>query len=470
MSKAVLTLDEINLLLYSEEPKNKKLYGNLYDILNEIKPTKALTDEQFKLFDDVAISALTYNKKSLINTVIQEWYTERVTEEDPSKKIKCGLCNTPNKYLYFISNRLNNNILNVGSSCITKFPGIEGYVEQKQQLSNIIKNQKIVARRNEFHKYFPNVEDIISECEKFKNSIPIALPLEIQENLDNTIERLRKIYNMYVESGKKPFKSNLNSFEIFEMNINHYKKLKCDIEKYIKRNISHPHICRKREVLWLKNNNKLQILKSIQINNGFYTVGTVGLIYSHNFVYDNLSNILQHKNTHYVKIYDFKKASPYIDISFQKAGYDYPIVGKITLQDFMKNIGSKCIFDNQYYYSDKDLLSISNIDSSISNIQSILNYIFNMIKKLRCAFLVDHEKNMLVLYRKSDKSIRYLQPKQFVKIYISYILQEDDSIYNFLFRLVRQPSANWISYEDQEKYNTNEKIGKMYVEQYLSII
>ena len=43
MAKAILTLDEINLLRHSEEPKNTHLYGNLYEILEKLENSKAVT-------------------------------------------------------------------------------------------------------------------------------------------------------------------------------------------------------------------------------------------------------------------------------------------------------------------------------------------------------------------------------------------------------------------------------------------
>ena len=167
MAKAILTLDEINLLRHSEEPKNIKLYGNLYETLNNLRNTKAVTLGMIPDLDEAGVAALTYNKKSLIETVIKEWYAERVIEEDPDKKVRCGLCNTPNKYLYFIRNRLNGETLNVGSSCITKFPGMEGYIEQKKQMIQIHKNHRVAARRMEFHTRFPDVEKIISNADDY---------------------------------------------------------------------------------------------------------------------------------------------------------------------------------------------------------------------------------------------------------------------------------------------------------------
>ena len=121
--KAILSRDEISLLLHSEEAKNNELYGNLFSVLTKLDVLKAVRLEQLFELDEKAKAALTYNKKSLIDNVKQEWYTESVSAEDPNKSIRCGLCNTPNRYLFYIRNRLNNNRLNVGSSCMTKFPG-----------------------------------------------------------------------------------------------------------------------------------------------------------------------------------------------------------------------------------------------------------------------------------------------------------------------------------------------------------
>lgn len=167
--------------------------------------------------DTIGKAAITQNKKTLMQNVINEWYAEHVTEEDPNKKVRCGLCNTPNKYLYYIRNRINNNILNVGSQCITKFPGIEGYKEQKTQLKNIQKNHQIISHRNEFYNHFDNIENYISDAENYFKSIIILLPRLLYQKLEDTIKRMRLIYGKYVYDGKKPFNSNYNSFELFDL-------------------------------------------------------------------------------------------------------------------------------------------------------------------------------------------------------------------------------------------------------------
>lgn len=157
-TKSILSRDEISLLLYSEETKNTKIYGNLYEVLVQIKDLKAISLDELNKYNlnDVGRAALSYNKNTLMDNVKGEWYVEADSAEDVNKKVRCGLCNTPNKYLFYIRNRINNARLNVGSFCMTKFPGIEGYTEYKYHLEQKIKNQKIAFRRTEFHNKIPN--------------------------------------------------------------------------------------------------------------------------------------------------------------------------------------------------------------------------------------------------------------------------------------------------------------------------
>ena len=119
-----ITLDEINLILSSEEAKNTQTYGNLFQVLLNSNLKKGVKIEYIKGLDKKAYNTLVYNKDILKKNVESEWNAERVIKTDNDKKIKCSLCNTPNKYIFFIKNKINGKVLNVGSSCIKKFPFI----------------------------------------------------------------------------------------------------------------------------------------------------------------------------------------------------------------------------------------------------------------------------------------------------------------------------------------------------------
>lgn len=463
MAKSVLTLDEINLLKNSEEPQNTELYGNLYEVICQLDNPRAVSLEQLQKLDNTGIAALTYNKKALIDTVIKEWYSERVSGEDSTKKVKCGLCNTPNKYLYYIRNRKNNKLLNVGSSCITKFPGIEGYIEQKRQLSQIQKEHSIIKRRNEFYKAFPDCEKVISDADKYFDTLPVLLTFDLYTKLKTTITQLRLIYTKYVNEGKTPFKSEHNSFELFRTTVSDYNQLKIEADDHVSKIKNNPLACKRAEIDWLNTNDKLDLLKQIAENNGIYTLNTLKCMSSLNFVKDNLSTILEKNRSNLFRFNEFNGNN--IIFSFNKYGYQPAITFSASLSDFMNVIGANCIIYENYTFGSEEILKISNIISSMQNLESIIYFTYNIVDKFNYAFLIDYKTNTLLLYRKGDGAIRKFNPSNFLDIYAEHILLSNDKVKKFLFKtIVGRNNVKWITSEMQSKQGIDDKISKLYKE------
>lgn len=461
MAKTVLSLDDINLLKNSEEIKNKELYGNLYEVLCNIEKPKAVTLEQLQGIDNLSKAALTYNKKTLIDIVIKEWYAEKVSEEDPSKKVRCGLCNTPNKYLYYIRNRKNGILLNVGSHCITKFPGIEGYIEQKKQLNQIRNGHKIVVRRNEFYEKFSNPDKFISDADKYFSTIPILLPYEIYSNLQNTITRMRLILTKYVNEGKKPFESNFSSFELFSLAIEQYGKLKIKADDFITNNINEPLICRRREINWMISNNRNNLLKQISENNGLYTKSALQQMDSLDLWKDKTNLLVERNISELFKFEGIKDNG--ILFSFNKFGYQQPILFFVPLRSFVYEIGADCIISNSYKYSSSEIKNIANILHTNQNLESIINYIDDIINNLNGVFLIDNQTNTLILYRKGDRAIRPFDCNKFIDVYSRYILLSDHEIKKHLFDIVKgDNNTKWITPYIQAKQGIERKITKLY--------
>ena len=463
ITKSILSIDEVNLLLNSEEPKNTGLYGNLYEVLNKIDNRKAITIEELSELDQTAKGALSYNKKNLMDTVVKEWYAERSSAEDPNKKVRCGLCNTPNRYLFYIKNRKNGITLNVGSHCITKFPGIEGYLEQKKQLAEIQRNQKRVARRNEFYIRFEDPELTISEAENYLSSLPILLPYNIYSELEDTIRRMRLIYNKYVDDDKKAFESKYDVFELFKLAVNQFGKLKVRAENFVKENENDPISCRRREIDWLISQNKSYLIKFISENNGKYTEASLKQICSYDFAYEYFDLFKKRNKSKLYRIDKFEKAE--LIFSFNKFGYNPPLIYSVPLSDFMLNIGAKCILNNDFLYGSNDIHEIAKLRDTSGNLVSILNYIDNMINRMNCVFLIDNTTNSLILYRKGDRAIRYFNKYKFLLYYNKYVLTSDLNIQNALINLIKgNKNTSWIDMKKQEKQGINDKINRLYKE------
>lgn len=463
MAKTVLTLDEINLLLNSEEPKNTELYGNLYFVLYSLQTKKAVSLEQLAGINDKAQAALTYNKKTLIDTVIKEWYAEGVSEEDPSKKVRCGLCNTPNKYLYYIRNRKNNVLLNVGSSCINKFPNIDNYIEQKKQLVQIHNGHLEVKRRNEFYEAFPECEKFISDADNFFNTLPILLPYELYSKMQDTINRMRLIYTKYVKEGKKPFKSEFDSFKLFQLAIDQFEKLRLLTESFVSKNMNTALICKRKEINWLISNKRHILLQKIAENDGVYTLGTLKQMSSYDFVKEwwDVFGIKNHSSI--FKIEGIENNN--IVFSFNKIGYQPVLMFTVSLCDFMNIIGAYCIMYDDYSYGSAEILKCAHIVHSRNNLESVINYIYGFMEKFNSVFLLDHETNTLFLYRQGDRAIRSFSPYKFLDMYCKCIMLSDLEVKKYLFGLVKgNHSVNWILPEDQARQGIDDKIGRLYKE------
>lgn len=463
MSKAVLNIIEINLLLNSEEPKNTELYGNLYYTLSGIKESKAISLEDIPHLDQKGKNALTYNKKNLIDTTVREWRATTTIIEKQKRDSTCELCNTPIKYLCYIFNFKNNTELRVGSECIKKFPGMGDYAQYSVQLRNIHKNHKIVSRRTEFYNRFPDIEQFISDADKYFTTLPILLPYELYTKLSDTITRMRLIYTKYINEGKKPFKSEMSSLDLFQLAINQYDELKMKSDNHISQYIDTPLICKRKEIDWLITNKKDNLLKLISKNSGIYTLGTLKYIANSNIVKQHIDKIISANQSSSFKIENVNNNN--VLITFNKHGYQPSVALSIKLSDFMFNIGAMCITDSNFKYGNKEIIAIADILNSRQNLISIINYTYNMMNKFNCCLLQDDTTERLFLYRKGDKSIRSFVPHKFLNAYCKYLILSDDDIKRYLFSVVKgTANTKWISQKVQDQQGISDKISKLYKE------
>lgn len=463
-TKSILSRDEISLLINSEEIKNTDLYGNLYNILLHIIELEAVTINQLKEYglNEKGVTILTHNKGRLIDDVTHEWYVESKSAEDPDKKIRCGLCNTPNRYLFYIRNRLNNVQLNVGSSCMKKFSEIEGYTNHKYELGKIQRNQRERARWLQFHEKFPEAESIIDSANFYFDNLPILLPYNIYFDLEECVHLLHIIHVQYIKYGKSPKGSHKDSFELFSETISKYNRLKNKSDQFIKKNINKPLICKRSEINWIIKNKKDQLLKEIALNNGVYTVDTLGEIYSTNFIIRNFNLYSKRIQSHFIKLICPKDeySSLYFTI---RQGNEF--LYNVSMKRFMKQIGTKCFFNTNYIINEEELFKISKIVMSDKILEYITESLKTDLNKIKYALLVDDDAKNVFLYHKFRKDIKEFTYIQFVQLYDLYKIRKYKRNIEFVEFLMTY--KKWISLEEQEKTGIDEKIEQLYYYQYI---
>ena len=184
-------------------------------------------------------------------------------------------------------------------------------------------------------------------------------------------------------------------------------------------------------------------------------------MYSYGFMQKHIDLFVAKNHS---KIIKFERLSDKnLIFSFNKFGYQPPILFIVRLKEFMMHIGAYCIFDDNFFYTSKDILPILTIIESKSNIISILGYIDNMMNLFNCTFLVDDTTNSLYLYRRGDKAVRAFSDVSFIRNYCKYILLSDEQIKKYLYAVIRGSNkVKWITFENQAKYGIADKIGMLY--------
>ncbi len=458
ITKSVLSRDEITLFKHSEELKNTELYGNLYDILFKINKIKAISIEELidLGLDEKGIIILTQNKKRLSDNIKREWYVRNNSAEDPNKRVRCGLCNAPNRYLFYIINRFNSKQLNVGSTCMTKFPEIEGYVDHKHQLAKIQKTQKETERWQIFNNKFPDIENIIQSIDTYFNKIPILLPYNIYYPFKDAIIQLRKMYNSYIKHGTKDVNI---LFVSFQQKLEECKDFQIKSDKFVENNSNSKLICKRQEMNWLIDNKESDLLLEISKNNGMYSLDTIGKMYSPHFFISNLDVFTSLLPKHIVLIHPENENSP---INFINKNRNQ-ILYNINIKKFMKQIGSKCFFEYDYEIDEDELYQVSKIVVSNKNLDLIIVPLEYNLSTMPYAILNDYNAENIYFYNKSDKSIKEFSYANFLKMYDFQIVRKHKSNVTFIGILLTY--KDWIFLEDQAKTGINEKINDLYYHQ-----
>ena len=113
---------------------------------------------------------------------------------------------------------------------------------------------------------------------------------------------MQSIYSKYVYEGKPPYKTILSSFDLFELQMQNFNKLKTDADDFTEKNINKSNMCKRREIDWLLKNNKEKVILSIAENNGKYTLSTITNIFSNEFINENLKLFIENNSSKTFKI------------------------------------------------------------------------------------------------------------------------------------------------------------------------
>lgn len=393
----ILCKQDLVLLHKSEEVKNTEIYGNLYECL---KPYETLSPKDLEsdiVFDDKARMVLTHDVKRMMDHIKEEWYA-KTSFETATTEVHCQLCGTKNKYVCYITNRINGEELNVGRECVKKYKTINGANIILSKLNSHLRDTTKDARRSSFD---TALEDDISFTKIAENRIetfPIVIPYKLYNDLKTIIVTCNRIRTTYISSGSD-FEESIAKFKL---KIEEFEKLYKQAESHYQQNVNDPLICTREISNWLKSNYPT-IVVDVQKSKGFLNEKTLQFVHEPNFIKNNLDNFKKCLKDKDVTILSVN--GNVIRFKIKNSRFIQPIYFTMPIKNFMMNIGCHCLTQVGYRF---DKLNLSpSIENNSSNFKKVLNYFVSVLSNTSYTIILEERTSQLYWEKKQSITLQW---------------------------------------------------------------
>lgn len=427
MSKLLVTKKERMLLLNSEVLKD---YPAARKFIMD-NPNVKDDDLKYLPVDLRRFFQTLYNK--VLKQASQEWQADSedaIYILDDNEKMKCQLCNHDIKNVCEISNRLNGKKLVVGTECVKHFGmnsdfSIEETLEQKRKIKKL----------EYLFKYLPNIEKDIDNWYNKLEKYPIMIIDELEMPYIKLGERLKKIYNDYLND-----KNNNKYIEQMKNLYDECDKIIKKINTYVNENSDKEFIATRQIEKWLIINDKHDIISHIKKTGVIDWKAAIQIEEPNfiNYIIKKFNNYFKSQNIK-LKILKFIQGKGLVIEVY----YKYKIHVLVSYNEFMMFYGG--VLFKQENIEPFDIKSIINKnliygDDSVALIISLINNkskIFGIyIKDLEND--IDYSQRDMFLYIKDEDS--YVMPKidQVVKKFKGIALDIDNISINDYINYIKQ--------------------------------
>lgn len=461
-NRLLITQQEMVLIRNSHEVRNIEIYGNLYDCIEDYKKISEVELKENVVFDKKARAVLLNpeNKKVMMNKIMDEWYSIKNCDIAETL-VNCQLCGRPNKYIYYIRNKITDVELHIGSDCVKNYPDITGIKQQKKRMSQLRREQEQQKRKIEFE--IREGEDIgfIDYAENKLKDFPILLPYKLYKAIEDVVYQLNLSKSTYIKSG-----GNLDEvYSLFCTLKEKFNELFKQAEKHYRIVQSNPLICDKETSEWLLNNNPM-IWEKVSKSNGIFSVDTLMKVYDMRYINKKIREIMLHLKDRDLKVLQISKS--YIHFSIQNSRYVYNITFIMPIKKFMECIGCYALTDKQYKFGKEDLQDIF-IEVSNNNFHAVYNSILEILNKKGYDFIVEEKteqaywKKLSQFEKRNRWSNREIQTEPmykkssialFLKMFSLFLLKDETYLEKNFDLIIKnmESGQRWITQTEKNTY------------------
>ncbi len=173
------------LLYKGNTKKNEKYELNIQNIQNLDYSQKSFLDSS--AYDE------------LYKTACNEWFIYNIVDNE--QELECALCGEKkNKKKYYIKNRKNGEILNIGSTCIENFRDIRD--KNGKTIKQLDKEFLTRAREEKLNNLYPGIIKRIDCFYKRLDDLPTIINENLEKKYNEKYSKIKTIYEKYKKNKK----------------------------------------------------------------------------------------------------------------------------------------------------------------------------------------------------------------------------------------------------------------------------
>ncbi|ALS23174.1 hypothetical protein [Paenibacillus naphthalenovorans] len=198
--------------------------------------------------------------------------------------IRCSICGTKNKEIYYIHNKISGQKLNVGSTCINYFL-IDSMLDGKTK-GQIKREASRIQRLSVLNQRYPGIGEIISNWNEELHKYEVLIPTSIEEPYLQLGEEVRQQYEDYL-NGKEI------SVDLFEEYLEKQQQFLRDMENYNDAHKGNKFVVTRSIVNWLNRTSQNTVLEKLK-ETGYVTYSLAPKILEQRFIESLIPEINKH--------------------------------------------------------------------------------------------------------------------------------------------------------------------------------